>query len=288
MASLGPITLYREKSIIHRFGDRADSNSAHDPSWVLKSNRLTMEISAGGQSGPIVVRGHNVAGTLRMAAIVAQRFLRDPQLFNPHNPYPPDWDELWDQKVSAYERQFNRDNWASLHIDGRTVFTTRDSPPIVAIERLAQGADLDERTVRAATIELFEDAAAESDVVVQHDSQTAVVVTAFSSYLRAAILERKGGRTGSFSVSVYHSAERKARTSSLLNFCADLIESYNLRQFLERAPTSSSGQDSGTAAPEHLRKQIAAALQRRKELGEFIHGFENGNKVQYRPERPEL
>lgn len=284
MASIGPITLYREKSIIHRFVSRAESNRDQDPCWVLKSNRLTMELSSRSQSGPAVVRGHNIAGTLRMAAIVAERFMRDPDVFSPHNPYPPEWAELWDRKVSGYERQFNKDNWASLHVNGATVFATHDSPPIVAIERLAQGADLDERTVRSATVDLF-DVSSDSDIVVQHDSQTAVVITPFSGYLRAAILERKSGRTGSFSMSVYHTERRKARPSTLLNFCADVIESFNLRQFLERAPGSG---DSATAAPEHLRQQIDAAIGRRRDLGQYIHGFETGNKVQYRPERPEL
>jgi len=284
MASIGPITLYREKSVIHRFDDQAQAGRGQDPNWVLKSNRLTMEVTSRTEAGTVVVRGHNVAGALRMAAIVVERYLRDPQIFRPDNPYPPDWGPLWERKLSGYERTFNRDNWVSLHIAGKTIFTTRDSPPIAAIERLAQGADLDERTVRNATAELFPEAR-DSDLVVQHESQTAVVLTPFSSYLRAAILERKGGRTGSFSVSVYHTDQRKARPSSLLSFSADLIECYNLRQFLERAP---GGVDGSTAAPDHLRQQIEAAVSRRQELAQFIHGYENANKVQYRPERPDL
>ncbi|MBB4284812.1 hypothetical protein [Roseospira goensis] len=284
MASIGPITLYREKSVIHRFDGQSGSDVPQDPSFVLKSNRLTMEVSAHSHTAPIVVRGHNIAGTLRMAAIVAERFTRDPETFSPHNPYPPDWGDLWERKVSGYERQFNRDNWTSLHVGGATIFTTRDSPPVVAIERLAQGADLDERTVRQAVASVF-GCSADSDMVVQHDSQTAVVVTPFSAYLRAAILERKSGRTGSFSVSVYHTETRRARTSSLLNFCADLIESYNLRQFLERAPGAS---DVGATAPAHLRQQIDAVVKRRRELAQYIEGFEHANRVQYRPERPDL
>ncbi len=284
MASIGPTTLYREKSVIHRFDDRAGSGRDQDPNWVLKSNRLTMEVAARSETNTVVVRGHNVAGALRMAAIVAERFMRDPHIFRAGNPYPPEWGTLWERKVSGYERQFNRDNWVSLHVGGQTVFTTRDSPPIATIERLAQGADLDERTVRTASAELFP-GAQDTDLVVQHDSQTAVVVTPFSGYLRAAILERKGGRTGSFSVSVYHTDQRKARPGGLLSFSADLIESYNLRQFLERAP---GGADGSTAAPDHMRQQIEAAVTRRHELAQYIEGYENANKVLYRPERPDL
>lgn len=284
MASIGPITLYREKSIVHRFDDRAETDSDPLSNWVLKSNRLTMEVSNRSQTEVVVVRGHNVAGVLRLAALVAERFLRDPAIFSPHNPYPPEWVDLWDRKVSDYERHFNRDNWVSLHSNGATVFTTRDSQPIVAIERLAQGADLNEDLVRAATADLFP-STPDADLVVQHDSQTALVVTPFSNYLRAAILERKGGRTGSFSVTVHHTAQRKARPSGLLSFCADLIESCNLRQFLERAP---GGADGSTAAPDHLKQQIAAVVTRRGDLAQFISGFETANKVQYRPERPAL
>jgi hypothetical protein len=42
MATIGPITLYREKSVIHRFGDRPGRGDSETPTFVLKSNRLTM------------------------------------------------------------------------------------------------------------------------------------------------------------------------------------------------------------------------------------------------------
>ncbi|WP_299441596.1 hypothetical protein [uncultured Rhodospira sp.] len=283
MASVGPITLYREKSVIHRFANQA-LHGAEAPAFVLRSNRLTMEISAQSHSDTVVVRGHTIASTMRMAGLVAERFTRDPELFRPDNPYPPDWDALWTRMLSAYERTFNSNIWVSVHVGGDTVFTTKDSPPILAIERMAQGADLDERTVRDATRDLF-GTATDTDIVAQHDSQTAVVVTPFSNYLRAAILERKEGRTGSFSISVHHTPTRKVTPHEVLFFAADLIESYNLRQFLDRVP----GKETTYAtAPEHLQEHIAAAVSRRNELVQFIDGFETANKVQYRPERPVL
>lgn len=285
MASIGAITLYREKSIIHRFDDPSDGHEAMDGGFVLKSNRLTMETITRKGSETVVVRGQNIAGTLRMAAMVAERFLRDPNVFDPENPFIPNWGDLWTRKTSNYERQFNRDNWASLHVGGETVFTTRDSNPVTTIERLAAGADLDEKTLRAATCGLFGNISP-NDVAVQHDSQTAVVITPFSDYLRAAVLERKGGRTGSFSVSVRHSSERKLRPSTVMNFCADLIESFNLRQFLERAP--GENEQSAVRPTGSMLSQIEAAKARRRELGQYIDGFERANRVQYRPERPEL
>jgi hypothetical protein len=284
MATIGPITLYREKSVIHRFGERSQRGESETPTFVLRSNRLTMDVSSQSHSDTIVVRAHSVAGTLRMAAVVAERFLRDPEAFEPENAYPPDWAALWDRKLPTYDRKFNQNAWTSLHIGGNTVFATTDSPPIEAIERMARGADLDERTVKAAMLSLFGRVSA-AEIVVQHDSQTAVVVTPFSGYLRAAVLERKEGRTGSFSISVHHAKTRKVTTPEVLNFCADLIESTNLRQFLERAPGNGG---SPANAPEHLHLQIEAALARRRELAQFVDGFENANKVQYRPERPDL
>jgi len=244
-----------------------------------------MELSVRDRTDVVVVRGQNVAGTLRMAALVTERFLRDPELFDPKNAYPPDWADLWAHKTSTYEKTFNRNNWVSIHVGGQTAFTTRDSNHIKAIERLAEGADLDESMLRTATCGMFGDLTPQ-DVVVQHESQTAVVVTHFSEYIRAAVLERKGGRTGSFSVSVRHTPQRKARPHAVMNFSADIIESYNLRQFLQRAP---EGSDS--SAPEMsagLHQQIASATARRKQLKQYIEGFERANKIQYRPERPEI
>jgi len=285
MASIGPITLYREKTIVHRFTAGGTANADQDPSFVLKSNRLVMEVLSRSVTDSVVVRGHNIPGTLRMAAIVAEQFVRDPQVVHPDHPFPPDWDELWSRKVSSYERAVNPHAWTSIHCAGETLYTNLESDPIMLIERFAQGADLDERTIQAATAGLF-GAGPDEDVVVQHDSQTAVVVTPFSAYLRAAVLERKGGRTGSFSMSVFHSETQKARAGAVLNFCADMVECYNLRQFLERIP--SARDDPRAPAPEHLRQQVAAANARRRELMQFIEGFETANKLQYRPERPDL
>jgi len=255
------------------------------PSFVLKSNRLVMEVSSRSRTDSVVVRGHNIPGTLRMAAVVTDSVLDDPQTVSPNNPFPPDWDDLWSRRISDYERKVNPDNWASIHAGGETLYASVESDPVMLIERAAQGADLDERTIRAATAGLF-GAGPDEDVVVQHDSQTAVVVTPFSAYLRAAVLERKGGRTGSFSVSVYHTQNRAASVPLLLGFCADLIECYNLRQFLERLP--GSREDPRAPAPDHLRDQVAGANARRRELMQFITGFENANKLQYRPDRPDL
>ncbi|MQX36061.1 hypothetical protein [Roseospira navarrensis] len=268
---------------------------------MLKSNRLTMDMSDGDRTIGAVVRGHNISGTLRLAAAVAERFLRDPGVFEPDPPYPPDWTALWNRKVSSYERRFNRDNWASLHVGGQTVFATHDSDTVRAIEKLAEGADLDEKTLRAATSGLFGDITSD-DIVVQHDSQTAVVFTPFPDYLRAAVLERKGGRTGSFSVAVRHSEQHQARPNTVLTFCADVIECLNLRQFLERAPgaTDPAGgpASAGPSGPQEtvpqgkpdagLIQQIEAAKTRRRELSQYVEGFEHANRVQYRPERPNL
>ncbi|MBB4265258.1 hypothetical protein [Roseospira visakhapatnamensis] len=252
---------------------------------MLKSNRLVMEVSSRSVTETVVVRGQNIPGTLRMAAMVAERYMRDPQVLHPENPVPPDWDDLWTRKISPYEKSVNPDNWASVHVRGKTIYASLESDPIMAIERVAQGADLDERTIRAATAGLF-GAEPDEDVVVQHDSQTAVVITPFSAYLRAAVLERKGGRTGSFSVSVYHSETRRVRVGLLLNFCADVIECCNLRQFLERLPAGRD--DPRTPVPEHLRQQVGGANGRRRDLMQFIKGFETAHKVQYRPDRPDL
>ncbi|KAA5607370.1 hypothetical protein F1188_00980 [Roseospira marina] len=253
---------------------------------MLRSNRLTMETSIGDKRSVVVVRGHNIAGTLRMAAIVAERFLRDPGLFEPGHAYPPDWNDLWSRKTSPYDKHFNQNNWASLHVGGETVFATRDSDALQGIERLAEGADLDEKTLRAATRGLF-GTVSPDDVVVQHESQTAVVVTPFEDYLRTAVLERHSGRTGSFSFQVRRATDHPARPHSVMTFCADVIESCNLRQFLERAPDGSD-RTLTPASARAIQSQIDGARKRRQELIQYIEGFEHANRVQYRPERPDV
>ncbi|GAA0576121.1 hypothetical protein [Caenispirillum bisanense] len=282
MASVIGITLFREKTTVHKFTFDLPSEGGQ-AAMSIRSNRIAMMLKSGDISETVVVRGQNIPCTLRAAAMVYDAFSRNPFIFSKDE--PEDWAPRWDQRMSSYERQFVPETWVSIHHNGRTLFSTNTSRQIDAIEALAQGGDVNEQIVRRVSQTLF---GKDEEFVVQHDSQTAVVFTPFSSYHRAAILERRGGRTGSFAVSVHHPPKPKkpVRYDTFIHFCADLIEAVNVRMFLDRIKAMI--EENRISGPPITPAQVQGAMTRRKELVAFANAFERANKVSYRPERPDL
>lgn len=283
-AVISPITLFREKSTVQKFGF-AGGQADDEPVLDVRSNRVTLSLKSGGIQETVVVRGQNIPGTLRLTALVIERFNRQPTLFSEEDYSQTDWMELWAQRVSTYDKQFGGDAWVSLHHDGQTVFTTNPSTAIEEIETVARGGDVTDKVVRNAAYRIL---GSTEDVVTEHDSQTAVVITPFASYHRAAILERRGGRTGSFAVSAHHPPKPKkpVRYSGFINFCADIIEALNLKVFLDRV--KQMVEENHMSGPGVTPAQVAGAMGRKRDLMQFIVGYERANKITYRPERPEF
>jgi hypothetical protein len=196
-----------------------------------------------------------------------------------------DWAEMWKNRLSSYEKQFQPESWISLHYEGETIYTTNPSNQIEEMERIALGGDINDATIREVTTRLLGE---DADVVTQHDSQTAVVFSPFKEYHRAAILERRGGRTGSFAVSAHHPAKPKkpVRYSGFINFCADTIEALNLKVFLDRIKQMI--EENRISGPVITPAQVAGAMGRKRDLMQFIVAYERANKITYRPERPEF
>jgi hypothetical protein len=222
---------------------------------------------------------------LRLTALVLEQFNRNPNIFADQSLHQTVWPEMWKHRVSSYERQFIPESWVSLHHEGETLFTTNPSFQIDVIERLAAGGDINDRLIRQASRDLVGE---DEDVVTQHDSQTAVVFTPFKEYHRAAILERRGGRTGSFAVSAHHPAKpgRPVRYSSFINFCADIIEALNLKVFLDRI--RQMVEENRVHGPPVSAAQVAGAMGRRRDVMQFIVAYEHAHKITYRPERPQF
>ncbi|GAB3450235.1 hypothetical protein GCM10027396_25810 [Insolitispirillum peregrinum] len=253
--------------------------------FQIRSNRVSMQLKADGFTENLVVRGQNIPSTLRLTSMVLERFNQNPAMFSNLGTDTTDWSELWKQRTSSYEKQFQRESWVSLHYEGETVFTTNPSNQIEEIERIALGGDVNDSTIREVTQRLLGE---DADVVTQHDSQTAVVFTPFKDYHRAAILERRGGRTGSFAVSAHHPVKPKkpVRYSGFINFCADTIEALNLKVFLDRI--KQMVEENRITGPVVTPAQVAGAMGRKRDLMQFIVAYERANKITYRPERPEF
>ena len=285
MAEIETVTLYREKSVVHKFGGLGDDDAGGEnmPVLTLRSNRITIPYKTKINTIMIVVRGQNIPGTMRMTSVVIDELRRDPQALS--DPQSIDWETSWRRKVSKFENDYNPQNWVSLHIGGDLIFASDEHRAALAqVETIANGADVTDAIIQEAAANVLGEL---DDLVVQHDSQTAFVFTAFPTYLRAAILERRDRKTGSYSMAVYHPAPSKpVRLSHFISFCADITETLTHKAFLDRVQE--------LIAENALNKtNITPALtqatrNRRRDLIGQLESFEEVNKVVYRPERPNL
>ena len=117
MTEIGTITLYREKSTIHRVEEMNDDDDGKaPPALTMRSNRITIPIKTTMSTTTAVVRGQNIPGTMRMVSVVVDEIRRDVNALK--DPDAIDWESLWRRKVSKYENDYNRQNWVSVHIGG--------------------------------------------------------------------------------------------------------------------------------------------------------------------------
>jgi hypothetical protein len=285
MVEIGTLTLFREKSVVHQFTelDEDDGGARDVPVMTLRSNRITIPVKGKLSTTMAIVRGQNIPGTMRMTGVVVEEIRRDPNILQDASAF--DWENMWRRKVSKYETDYNPENWVSLHIGGEQIFSSRENNEALAqVEALAAGQDVTDSIVSEAASNIL---GALEDLVVEHDSQTAFVFTPFAQYLRAAILERRDRKTGSYAVSAYHpSPQRPVRLSHFISFCADMTEALTHKSFLDRVQEMIATNAIGSAGITPA--LVQATRNRRRDLMQQIENFEGANKVIYRPERPTL
>tara|TARA_R110000868_G_scaffold42479_8_gene143663 strand:+ start:382 stop:1254 length:873 start_codon:yes stop_codon:yes gene_type:complete len=287
MVEIGTVTLFREKSVVHKFTELSDdANASDEPVLELRSNRVTIPVKTKMSTVMVVVRGQNIPSTMRMTSVVVDEIRRDANVLRDAVDF--DWDSQWRRKISKYEADNNAHNWISVHVGGEQAYASREDQAsdeqnaIAEIELLADGEEVSEAIVMEAANNVL---GALEDLVVEHDSQTAFVFSPFPAYHRAAILERRDRKAGSFAVAVYHpSPQNPVRLSHFISFCADMTETLTHKSLLDRVQEMIADKtiDSSPITPAF----VQATRNRRRDLLESIGEFEKVNKVVYRPERP--
>lgn len=280
MIDIGNITLYRDKSTVHRF-THSGATSGDETVLSVMSNRAVVPLKTQVDNFTAVVRGFSVPGTMRMVSIAIDEFRRDESLL--YDPLRLDWDSQWRRRMSSYDSDYNRDAWISLHLNGKLAYISKEGvEPSSEIERVAEGRDITEAIVLDATKSMVEPG---GELAVEHDSQAAFVFAAFPGYHRASIIERQGRRVGQYTITAHHPAPTKQiRMSHFINFCADLNDLLTFKGFMARVQqlTAAKKIDASGITP----TQVVAARNRRRDLVEAVEEFEKTSKVVYRPERP--
>ncbi len=283
MSDFGALTLYREKSVVYRYMEELSDEEGGDdrPVLEIRSNRITMPVKTKVSTVAVVVRGQNIPSTMRMSAIALDEIRRDANVLRDGGSV--DWYSLWRRRVSKYENDYNQANWVSLHVGGEEIFTSReDNGAVREVESLSVGEETSNDIVLEAVQNVL---GALEDFAVEHDSQTAFVLTPGADGLRASIMERRSFKSNAFSMQVRHpTPQNPVRLSHFMNMSADVMELLTLKSFLDRVQEMAQA---NTLSKSNISPtQIQMARARKQTLIEGILEFEKVNKVVYRPERP--
>ncbi|MBF0561807.1 MAG: hypothetical protein HQL37_07250 [Alphaproteobacteria bacterium] len=283
--AIGTIIVSREKTEIAP-AKRLPNNIR----FSLKNNRVAIKLVNPPITEKLVVRGHTLTNTTRVASAMLAAFLRDKIIFR--RPDSPDLGAIWERLQSAYDRVYVPNSWIAVYVNGKPLLTTsereRPIPDIQAridlinrIELLAGGGDVSDALLRLVLKDILDE---NKELVLHHESQTAIVLTETLNSVKFASLERTAGMKRSVSLSV---ATNKTPVTIpvMLAAAADLLEVIDLSEFLSPVRIAAASKASPGAPPIPI-AQYEAATMRRRQLTEVINGFEKAYHIHYRPERP--
>ncbi len=278
-------SLVREKIVFIDSGKDvdilADDDDGAGPT-IIRSNRVFLKLQQGGKTEKIVVRGQNMHGTLRMAAKVYAQFGKGGVFVGREVPF--DWQDHWDQTVSAYEKEYNPSNWIAVYINGKPVFKTLTSPFVDVVEQCA-----------LLTLENYDGTMGVAEHVlkevgkamrIQHFSNVAAVFSEEEkNAIRCGIVHRSDIRDTTFNFSVT-GGEKENRIIQSLSATAAFLESFNLTFVIRGARARLKAKEIDLQSPES--KQARAAEARQGTLSRQVKTFEETYNVKYRPEKPDL
>lgn len=261
--------LVREKMTIE--GEPPDTAHA-----VLRSNRIFLKLGRKSAAERIAVRAQNMHLTMRIAGRVLYSYQRNGSFLERGTPY--DWAAMWEAVQSPFDRQFAAPAWCAVYINGRSFFSTQESPFTDVVEQCALLSPDDyDSSIAVAQSALKE---AGRRVVISHAASLAATVTDEDGKTRCGLMNREGGRSTTFLFTA-EEGDDDGRVVHVLEAGASFLEAINLHHIVLGL------QKGGLKTPSARREErLRAAGSRLASIGVGIKGFENMHRVHYRPERP--
>lgn len=276
---VGTLTLYREKSL---FFDGAHPGPDLEPfaRLAIRSNRVVYALAGDGKVRRLVVRGHNIPTTLRLAGRVIDAFKASPAAID--DTAGLDWQTLYDAALSDYDRGFVPETWLAAYVDGKRIYASKPlHPALDLLEAETRGGEIDEPLLKRLAPKLVDIRSTR----LRHDSRAAVVMNESSDGVRCAVIERRRGKDAAFSFHVQNPPKKRIRLSATLFMAADLFELQNLYALAERVQRALAELKGGGSLPFSL-DQVEAITTRNTQLAALIKGFHEVHAVRYRPAPP--
>lgn len=271
-------TMLRERFVLVEDGDTANA-------MIALGNRIALPlVSKSGKSEErLVVRGHNMHTTLRMAAMLTRTFYQDGPILSRMPSYP--WKPNWDLIKPDFEKA-NKNSWISVYHAGRNIFKEGDYHPFMDVIEQCDARNREEYD-RAVSIAENAFNMAGRGVNIQHDATIAMVIGSMAEKTRLGLIFRNPRRssTFNFSVDAKLNSATKDRATAQPHQC--LLHAAAWLELVQLSVTvgfynAKKGATLEDAPP------LDAVQRRLGRLNAELLQFEESFDVQYRPDRPDM
>lgn len=270
-------TMLRERFVVVEDGDTANP-------MIALGNRIALPlVTPSRREERLVVRGHNMHTTLRMAAMITRTFFRDGAILARSPSYP--WGPNWDDFKPEFEN-LNKNSWVAVYNAGRCIFKQGEYHPFMDVIEQCDARNRDEYDRALAIAENAFNLAGRG-VKIDHNATIAMVIGAMFDKSRVGLIFRNPRRSSTFNFSVEPKMERvtKDRAAAQPHQC--LLHAAAWLELVQLSVTAGfynakKGGSLTDAPPQDVVQRRLGRLN--AELLQFEESFD----VQYRPDRPDM
>ena len=276
-------TLLREKFILRDpAGDLSDT-----PAVVAMSNRIVLPLKndESSESETFTVRTQNMHSCVRFSAAIAKEYMERGPIMARVMPFR--WDNLWQDVIKGYEKDWNADIWCTVYHKGRIIFESGTHHPLLdIIEKCdaAMGKSYDESVAFAEGAFLQ----AGKSMKIDHDSNVALIVSIKDDEAKCGVILRGAPRKTTFNYTVKRrrQGDDPVRAPTILTMAAAYLEGIQLAFTVGMINRKRSigliekYSDEG--------RKGKRGTERLLNLNNAIETLERKYAVQYRPDRPDF
>lgn len=274
--------LIREKISFASQDDAQSTEAGNEDLPLVRSNRVSLDLRYNEIKESVVVRGHSMHATLRLAARLVQEYHRTAGYCVRDEFFK--WQPLWEAVQTSYDRKYVQTPWAAIYVAGESIFRTAETPVVDVVEKCALIADSNYDDALQVTEQALNRLG--KNVRIAHTSNVAGVFTGSGEMVRCSLIHRSRGGDSLFSLTASGVVRLYSGVAQALCTAAAFLEGLDLRYTLRTARENLQNLEEEAAAREKLKIQHSMA--RQVALMSEISLLEQVYNVKYRPEKPDF
>lgn len=274
-------SLLREKFVIQELNI---TDGARALRTTAMSNRMIIKLQSGTlPEETFIVRTKTMHTCTRVCAKLIDNYER-------HGPIMPriksiEWDELWDDSQSDFDRRFNKDAWCAIYHKGKPTFSKGKHHKFFDV---IEHCDFVGESTYHKSIPIAEKAFGQAgkDIEIEYDSNVAMVAIGGRNGGRCSMLTRGADHATTFNMNLTPKEDDTLHVTQLFSSAADFLEATQLcyvigdaTEYIDAGLIDKFSDDA---------KQAKRATEELRALNAKIDSLEHRHRVRYRPERPDF